>query len=158
VAGILYTDVYLAPDVPPLMSEHPEAISVLQKALIQVPGVARVFSENDLARVDDRDPVQRAAALSHYRGRSGDIIVIPKRGWMAASAGTTHGTLYDYDQHVPVIFFGAGIQAGQFSDAVTPADIAPTFSRLTGIELKGTDGRALPVNQASGPSSQPKHK
>ncbi|MGE5814826.1 MAG: alkaline phosphatase family protein, partial [Acidobacteriota bacterium] len=106
VAGILYTDVYLMPDVPALMSDHPEAIGILQKALTNVQGITRVFTEDQLSRVDDRDPVQRAAALSHYRGRSGDIIIIPKRGWIASSAGTTHGTLYDYDQRVPVIFFG----------------------------------------------------
>lgn len=143
VAGILYTDVYLMPDVPALMAEHREAIGMVQKALTNVPGVARVFDEDQLSRVDNRDPVQRAAALSHYRGRSGEIILIPKRNWIASSAGTTHGTLYDYDQRVPVIFFGAGVHAGRLEDAVTPADIAPTLARLTGIQLKDTDGRAL---------------
>jgi predicted AlkP superfamily pyrophosphatase or phosphodiesterase len=145
VAGILYTDVYLMPGVPDQMAEHPESLGIVKKALANVPGIARVFGENELGRVDTRDPVQRAAALSHYRGRSGDIIMVPKRGWIASSAGTTHGTLYDYDQKVPVIFFGAGIRAGHFDDAATPADIAPTLARLTGIGLTDTDGRALPV-------------
>jgi predicted AlkP superfamily pyrophosphatase or phosphodiesterase len=156
VAGILYTDVYLMPDVPPLMSEHPEAIGILEKALTNVQGIARVFGENELSRVDDRDPVQRAAALSHYRGRSGDIIIIPKRGWIASSAGTTHGTSYDYDQRVPLVFFGDGIRAVQSQDAVTPADVAPTLARLAGIELKGTDGRALLLNQAHVTAAAPK--
>lgn len=145
VAGILYTDVYLMPDVPDLMAEHPEALSVVQKALANVPGIARVFGEKDLLKVNDRDPVQRAAALSHYRGRSGDIIIVPKRGWIASSAGTTHGTLYDYDQHVPVIFFGAAVRAGRFENDVTPADIAPTLAHLAGVRLSNTDGRTLPV-------------
>lgn len=156
VAGILYTDVYLMPDVPDLMSEHREAIGMLQKALPNVPGISRVFSANDLSRVNDRDPVQRAAALSYYRGRSGDIIIIPKRGWIASSAGTTHGTLWDYDQQVPVIFFGAGVTAGQLHDAVTPADIAPTLARISGIELKGTDGRPLTTGSAPATGATPK--
>lgn len=158
VAGILYTDIYLMPDVPALMSEHPEALSMLQKALANVPGIARVFSENQLSRVDARDPVQRAAALSHYRGRSGDIILIPKHGWIASSAGTTHGTMYDYDQRVPIIFFGGGVRAARLQDEVTPADVAPTLARLAGIELKGTDGRALPLDQVSATSAAPKQK
>jgi hypothetical protein len=144
------------PDVPDLMSEHREAIGMLQKALPNVPGISRVFSANDLSRVNDRDPVQRAAALSHYRGRSGDIIIIPKRGWIASSAGTTHGTMWDYDQQVPVIFFGGGVTAGQLHDTVTPADIAPTLARITGIELKGTDGRPLPTGSAPATGATPK--
>lgn len=157
VAGILYTDVYLMPGVPERMSERHEALGIVKKALANVPGIARVFGEGELGRVDDRDPVQRAAALSHYRGRSGDIILIPKRGWIASSAGTTHGTQYDYDQRVPVIFLGGPVGAGRFDDAVTPADIVPTLARLTGVSLSDTDGHALPVEAtktASAPRKQ----
>jgi hypothetical protein len=156
VAGILYTDIYLMPGVPDQMADHPESLGVVKKALANVPGVARVFGENELRRVDEGDPVQRAAALSHYRGRSGDIIMIPKRGWIASTAGTTHGTLYDYDQRVPVIFFGAGVRSGRMEDPATPADIAPTLARLTGTKLDDTDGRALPVETR--PASTPVDK
>lgn len=149
VAGILYTDIYLMPDVPGLMADHPESLGVVQKALASVPGIARVFGAKDLLRVNDKDPVQRAAALSYYRERSGDIIIVPKRGWITSSAGTTHGTLYDYDQHVPVIFFGAGVPAGRLDDAATPADIAPTLAHLAGVRLSDTDGRTLPVEAAA---------
>ena len=149
VAGILYTDVYLMPDVPELMAERPEALGIVKKALAAVPGIDRVFGENELSRINDRDPIQRAAALSHYRGRSGEIILIPKRGWIASPAGTTHGTLWDYDQRVPIIFYGAGIRAGRMDGAATPADIAPTFARLTGITFSGTDGNPLPVAATS---------
>lgn len=156
VAGILYTDVYLMPGVPDQMAEHPEALGLVKKALANVPGVDRVFGESELARVDERDPVQRAAALSHYRGRSGDIILIPRRGWIASSAGTTHGTLYDYDQRVPVIFYGAGIGPAQVHDAVTPADIAPTLAKLAGVSLNGTDGKALAFGMTATAGSAPK--
>jgi predicted AlkP superfamily pyrophosphatase or phosphodiesterase len=156
VAGILYTDIYLMPGVPDQMAEHPEALGLVKKALANVDGVARVFGENELGRVNDRDPVQRAAALSYYRGRSGNIIMIPKRGWIASSAGTTHGTLYDYDQRVPVIFYGAGVHAAQTDAAATPADIAPTLAQLAGISLSGTDGHALPVTVGSANPPTPK--
>ncbi len=156
VAGILYTDVYLMPDVPELIAERVEALGIVKKALAAVPGIDRVFGEAELRRVNYRDPIQRAAALSHYPGRSGNIILIPKRGWIASSAGTTHGTLWDYDQRVPIIFFGAGIRTGRVDAAATPADIAPTLARLTGIALSGTDGVALPVTPGSAASPSPR--
>lgn len=40
---------------------------------------------------------------------------------------------------------GAGIPAGKITDAVTPADIAPTFAELTGITIAHTDGHPLPI-------------
>jgi predicted AlkP superfamily pyrophosphatase or phosphodiesterase len=156
VAGILYTDVYLMPGVPEQMAEHVEALGIVKKALAAVPGIDRVFGESELLRVNDRDPIQRAAALSHYRGRSGNIILIPKRGWIASSAGTTHGTLWDYDQRVPIIFFGAGVRSGRVDAAATPADIAPTLARLTGVALSGTDGTALPVTAGATSSPVPR--
>ncbi len=158
VAGILYTDIYLMPGVPEQMSDHPEALGLVKKALGGVPGVARVFGENELSRVDERDPMQRAAALSHYRGRSGEIVMVPKSGWIASSAGTTHGTLWDYDQRVPVIFFGHRVRAAHVDAAATPADIAPTLARLAGIALTGTDGHALPVESSAPSASSARHR
>ena len=61
----------------------------------------------------------RAAALSHFAGRSGDIIIAPKDGWLMSTAVTTHGSQYAYDQRVPVLFFGAAVRPGRYSDAAT---------------------------------------
>ena len=41
-----------------------------------------------------KDRERRAAALSYFPGRSGDIIIIPKENWLLAASVTTHGTLY----------------------------------------------------------------
>jgi arylsulfatase A-like enzyme len=57
--------------------------------------------------------------------------------------GTGHGTPYNYDQHVPVFFMGFGIQPGEYAEAVTPADIAPTLAALAGVTLATRDGRVL---------------
>jgi hypothetical protein len=57
--------------------------------------------------------------------------------------GTTHGTPYYYDQRVPVLFMGYGIQPGEYFDAITPADIAPTLASLCGITLASREGRVL---------------
>ena len=90
-------------------------------------GIARAFLADDVkdpAVRSSADPVKRAAALSYYAPRSGDILVVPEQNWLLSTAATTHGTLYPYDQRVPVIFFGAGVAKGIHDGAASPADIA----------------------------------
>ena len=85
----------------------------------------------------------RAAALSHFPARAGDVIVVPKENWLFSSSAATHGTMYAYDQRVPVMFFGAGVPAARRDETATPADIAPTLAALAGIRFNAPDGRAL---------------
>jgi phosphoglycerol transferase MdoB-like AlkP superfamily enzyme len=78
-------------------------------------------------------------------------VVVPKPYWFYVTAdgtpqpgsATTHGSMYAYDQHVPLILFGAGIKRGEYLRAATPADIAPTLAQLCGITLARIDGEVL---------------
>jgi arylsulfatase A-like enzyme len=68
---------------------------------------------------------------------------MPKRNWLTTSLGTTHGTQHDYDQHVPVVLFGAGIKPGKYQRPVSPADLAPTFAQVLGVKLAKAEGAPL---------------
>jgi predicted AlkP superfamily pyrophosphatase or phosphodiesterase len=58
--------------------------------------------------------------------------------------GTSHGTPYYYDRHVPLIFYGASIEPGITDDPAKTVDIAPTLAQLAGISTPGDlDGRPL---------------
>ena len=63
----------------------------------------------------------------------------------ATAAGTTHGTLYPYDQHVPLVFFGHGVKPGRYRQRATPADLAPTLAFTIGLPMPGADGVARTV-------------
>jgi hypothetical protein len=105
-----------------------------------------VFRADEIATADARaspDPVRRAAALSYHEDRSGDLIIVPKEQWLFSTAVTTHGTNQRYDQHVPVIVFGAGVKAGEYASAATPADLVPTLAAVAGVRIDKTDGRPL---------------
>jgi predicted AlkP superfamily pyrophosphatase or phosphodiesterase len=57
---------------------------------------------------------------------------------------TGHGTPYYYDRHVPLIFLGGGLRAGESTDQVGTVDIAPTLAALAGIAAPSDlDGRPL---------------
>ncbi len=85
----------------------------------------------------------RAAALSYLAGRSGDLVIAPKPGWMFTAVGTTHGSANADDQRVPVLLFGRGIRKGEYRQPASPADIAPTLAALTGVALPQAEGRIL---------------
>jgi arylsulfatase A-like enzyme len=91
------------------------------------------------------DALLRAAALSYFPGRSGDLIVVPKPGWIFAPRGTTHGSSSADDQRVPILFMGRGIKPGRYDEPATPADIAPTLAALCGMTLSHADGRPFTV-------------
>ena len=63
--------------------------------------------------------------------------------WRAG--GTTHGTPYEYDTHVPLLIAGPGIHPGEYARFVDMADLAPTLAALLAIEPPaGSEGRVIP--------------
>jgi predicted AlkP superfamily pyrophosphatase or phosphodiesterase len=152
VVRISGSDIYFAPGVyDKLQHDHPAMQAVLDAALSQ-PGVAAVYRAEELRdRPATQSPAHRAFAYSYFPGRSGDLFILPKPYWLLdgtplgkqRSYGTGHGVPYNYDQHVPVLLMGFGIQPGQYFQPITPADIAPTFAALCGITLSSRDGHVL---------------
>ena len=64
--------------------------------------------------------------------------------------GTTHGSANADDQRVPIMFYGAGIKAGQYNDAASPADLTPTLAAIVGITMPQAQGKALSSALATG--------
>lgn len=138
------TNLSLTPGTLDLLRAKPGAIDAVKAALLAIPGIARVYGPDELsATTPTDDRMLRATRLSYYPGRSGDFVLIPKPYWTIVSRGTTHGTPYGYDQHVPVLFYGAGIKPGRYLSVASPVDIAPTLAALIGITLSHTDGQVL---------------
>jgi hypothetical protein len=136
---IVGSDLYFRPGVFDKLAAHPTALSEILKAIEARPGVLRAFHAGELAKgTTSKDSLLRAAALSWVEGRSGDIIIAAKPGWMGGANGTTHGSASADDQRVPIILYGSGIRAGRYNDAATPADIV-------GVSLPQAQGKALTV-------------
>jgi hypothetical protein len=161
VARAEYTYLYLQPGVMDRVTGTPGLLEKLVSALGGIEGMLTVFpgASLDPKAPPANDPIRRAAALNEFPGRSGDIVLVPKPGWIfvgdAAPDGTTHGTPHPYDVHVPVLFYGAGIRPGQYDDDAAPIDIAPTLARITGVALPTATGRVL--ESALAPSGKSTH-
>lgn len=76
---------------------------------------------------------------------SGDVLYIPKPATIKYSkTGSTHGSGYIYDTHVPLIFYGNGIKKGASDTYYTITDIAPTLASFLNItNPNGCTGRTI---------------
>jgi predicted AlkP superfamily pyrophosphatase or phosphodiesterase len=152
VAEIGGSDVYFTPGTYDKLKANPAALAAVIESIQSVPGVAHIYRAEELEdRPATKSPARTAEADSFLKTRSGDLLIVPKPYWpwdystssRPRQYGTTHGTPYYYDQRVPVLLMGWGIQSGEFHGTITPADIAPTLASLCGITLAPRDGRVL---------------
>jgi len=122
-----------------------EVQAAAAEAILAEKHIARVYTRNQLQSGQvQQDPISRAFSLSFFAPRSGDIFILPEPYYMFSATGTTHGQPYDYDNHVPVIFYGAGVKAGSYSRRVAVNDIAPTLAAMLQIEQPaGSIGQIL---------------
>jgi hypothetical protein len=122
-----------------------EVEETIREVVLAIPHVWRVYTRSQLIRgnVGD-DPVGRAVMNGFFQSRGADVYVLLEPYWMFGSSGTTHGTAFNYDTHVPVIFMGPAIRTGIYDDAIIVNDVAPTIADLLEIEIpSGSVGRVL---------------
>lgn len=81
----------------------------------------------------------------YHTKRSGDVMVNYLPGWMEYhKTGTTHGSPYNYDTHVPLIWYGWKIKQAELLDAISITDIAPTLSVFLGVPFpNATTGKPI---------------
>jgi predicted AlkP superfamily pyrophosphatase or phosphodiesterase len=117
--------------------------------LLTIPGIAETWPSRTLKHGSYSGNSTGALLQNGYNHRlSGDVCLTYLPGWMDnGPRGTTHGSGYNYDTHVPVIFFGAGVRKGSNLDYVTITQIAPTVCEM--LQISQTDGTvARPLNDA----------
>jgi arylsulfatase A-like enzyme len=107
--------------------------------------IARVYTRHDLLAGEvQRDGIGRAVSLGFYGPRSGNLLILQEPYYLFEATGASHGTPYDYDTHVPVIFLGAHIKARSYLQRIAVNDIAPTLAAILQIEQpSGSIGRVL---------------
>lgn len=124
---------------------EPEVQRVAAEAAAGVPHVARVYTRARLASSTQMvDDVGRRVLNGYHDGRGPDIMMVLEPYWMYSPSGTTHGSPYGYDTHVPIIFAGPRIKPGTYRQRVAVNDIAPTLASLLETETpSGSSGRVL---------------
>lgn len=124
----------------------------LAEFVLRFDGVKEAYTASDLKRMNYTQGRTHLLQMGFNHKASGDVLMILEPGWLSSTwAGTTHGTGFNYDTHVPVIFYGWNVPQGESAEYSTITDIAPTLSMMLGIRLpNGATGQPiLPILNGS---------
>ena len=144
-AGVLFDETLMR-----TRSLQPAAVyAAAKRALLQQPGIQDVFTQEQLQGQDVTTPYLEAMRKSWHPERAAPLQIVVKPNWLISSrpAGSSHGTPYDYDNHVPILAWGPQwVGRGEVRQRVEVADIAPTLAGLLGLRVPAqSQGRPLPL-------------
>jgi predicted AlkP superfamily pyrophosphatase or phosphodiesterase len=108
-------------------------------------GVKEAYTAFDLRTQQFTQNQKHLLQMGYNHKASGDVLLVLEPAWLAGGRrGTTHGSGYNYDTHVPIAFYGWGIKPGKSSTYTSITDIAPTLSILLKTRMpNGTTGQPI---------------
>lgn len=132
------------------------------------PQVAAVFTSTELAATplptgNPQDwTIKERLRASFMAERSGDVLVALDRAVtpipvpVAGSFVATHGSVWDYDRRVPMLFWRKGMTGFEQPNPVETVDIAPTLAAVIGLRIDdgAFDGRCLDLDAGAGNSCE----
>ena len=123
-----------------------EVEEVAQQALLDTGFVQAVYThESLLGDPPTGDPYFPMMRRSFFQPRSPHLMVLLKEGTYMSErpGGTGHGTPYEHDRNVPIVFMGAAVKRGTYPAPCRPEDIAPTLGVLLKLEYPMQDADRL---------------
>jgi len=115
--------------------------------VMQFKGVAGAVTGTTLRNSNFTEGVNSFIQKGYNAQRSGDVIINLEPGWIEfykSKTGTTHGSPYSYDTHVPLIWYGWQIKNGSSTQYMNIIDIAPTIALMLNIQFpNGCLGRPV---------------
>jgi predicted AlkP superfamily pyrophosphatase or phosphodiesterase len=108
----------------------------IRKGLTRADEIVEVYPRRTLVvKPDENEDYVNKFRRSYYSARGEDVQVQFCEYCLVTShkVGTSHGSVYSYDTHIPILIMGAGVNAGVYSRRVHSVDVVPTLARLAGI-------------------------
>jgi hypothetical protein len=148
-----FGDIYVDDKLPP--RDRKRLLAAAVAAYRAHPQVEAVFTANQIEKVTvpSTPPAQwsliQRVRASHYAGRSGDFFVVLKRDITPIADTTryiaTHGSPWDYDRRVPILFWRPGATGTTIEHSVETTDIMPTLADMIGLPVQpgSIDGHCL---------------
>jgi len=146
-------NIYIAHDLPE--ATRTKVAEVVKREALASPFVYAVYARDEIlaapkpsGALSDWTIIQRIAA-SYDPVRSGDLYIVPKERVMPLSdtSGSVmaHGSVWNYDRRVPIVFYGKGLAASNKADQIETVDIMPTLASMVGLKLADgdVDGKCL---------------
>ncbi|TAE74994.1 MAG: alkaline phosphatase family protein [Bacteroidetes bacterium] len=136
-----------------LISQNKLELEDFEKFAIEhyrkIDGVFDVLSLNELVEEGAKTTAQQMWLNGYYHKRSADILIALKPNWIDKGwyekGGSNHGSTYNHDSHVPILFYGWKIPKGKYtSRRINITDIAPTITNILNIQKpNGSNGEPI---------------
>lgn len=104
-------------------------------------GIKRTFTGNQLYNGSNSENWSKMISSGYHHSESGDIIIMLEAGYLPKSSntelahkGTSHGSAYSYDTHVPLLFYGKGIPKQEIFRTIEITDISTTLVHLMNLQ------------------------
>ncbi|MDX9695150.1 MAG: alkaline phosphatase family protein [Bacteroidales bacterium] len=102
--------------------------------VVQYAGVANAIPAAVLLSTNFESGINKKIQNSFNQKRSGDVLVNLEPGWIEKNGSVTaSGSAYNYDTHVPLIWYGGGVSKSRIDKEIDMTDIAPTISWILKI-------------------------
>ena len=126
-----------------------DVLKMIQPMLLRQKGFYNSFVISELNQATMPDELKSMLNNSFHPKRSGDIMILLDPYWFGGrTKGTTHGAIFSYDTHVPLLWYGWKIKTGESGTLNHISDIAPTLSYLLNIqEPNGNIGTVINFNK-----------
>ena len=114
-----------------------EVVDFVVSETVKWDNVKRVFTAEQLYNGNSNDPWVNMIRNGYHHSESGDVILMLEPGYLpkskdseSAHKGTSHGSAYSYDTHVPMLWYGAGIPKMEMFRPIEITDITSTLTHL----------------------------
>jgi len=141
IVGYDHPYLYLNQDVIEKNKLDPAQVEkAVAKQIIQFEGIAQAISSHSLREGNLPDTPLNQAILKNFNpNRSGDIYIVFEPHWFirdfdGLEVASTHGSPWNYDTYVPIVFGGMNIPAQHVTRKVQTVDIAATLAAYLGIK------------------------
>jgi arylsulfatase A-like enzyme len=161
-ADAAFGDYYLSPALTP--AQRKAALAELLRILDEHADVGSFYTRDQMAAMPlplgspETWTLAERIRANFDPKRSGDVYVVldPRVTPIAASVpgfAATHGSIWDYDRRVPILFWRKGMVAFEQPNPVRTIDIMPTLAALIRLPVNAPeiDGRCLDL--MAGPAS-----
>jgi predicted AlkP superfamily pyrophosphatase or phosphodiesterase len=111
----------------------------------QQDGIADAVDLQTVSTATLPDEIKKRITNGYNASRSGDIYFIERSNWFGSSGtDTTHGSWYNYDAHIPLLFMGWNVKPGKTNEVYYMTDIAATVAVMLRIQMpSGSLGRPI---------------
>lgn len=135
-------NIYLDHDSIALLGlELKDVVDFVVSETVKWDNVKRVFTSEQLYNGNSNDPWLDMVRNGYHHSESGDVILILEPGYLpvskdseSARKGTSHGSAYSYDTHVPLLWYGAGIPKMELYRPLKITDITSSLTHILNLQ------------------------